>query len=250
MTTVRTERRGRVLIVHMERPAKRNAVDAEMTAGLDDALNALEDDAQLWVGVLTGSEGVFSAGTDLLAGSGPPTERGGYYGVVGRHRSKPLVAAVEGLALGGGFELVLACDLVVAGSGATFGLPEVARGVVATSGALFRAPRALPLNVAKELLLTGDRLTAARAERLGLVNEVTEDGQALSSAVALAERICENAPVSVRATLTALDRLVAEADAAGWTATAEAAQTVLASADLREGTTAFAEKRRPVWQGR
>jgi enoyl-CoA hydratase/carnithine racemase len=160
------------------------------------------------------------------------------------------VAAVEGLALGGGFELVLACDLVVAGAGATFGLPEVSRGVVATSGALFRAPRALPVNVAKELLLTGERLTAARAERLGLVNVVTEDGQALPDAVALAERVCANAPVSVRATLAALDQLVADADAAGWAATTEAAETVLASADLKEGTTAFAEKRSPVWRGK
>jgi enoyl-CoA hydratase len=250
MTRVQTERSGRVLVVRMTRSAKRNAVDAEMTAGLDDALNTLEDDAHLWAGVLTGSDDVFSAGTDLIAGSGPPTERGGYYGVVGRPRRKPLIAAVEGLALGGGFEMVLACDLVVAGAGASFGLPEVSRGVVATSGALFRAPRALPLNVAKELLLTGDRLSAQRAERLGLVNLVTEDGQALPGAVALAERICANAPVSVRATLAALERLVTAADAAGWAATTEAAETVLASEDLREGTTAFAEKRPPVWQGR
>lgn len=247
---VQTEDRGRVLVVRMQRTDKRNAIDAEMTAGLDAALNRLEDDDALWAGVLTGGEGVFCAGTDLIAGAGTPTARGGPYGVVGRTRTKPLVAAVEGLALGGGMELVLACDLVVAGASATFGLPEVSRGVVATCGALFRGPRALPLNVARELLLTGDRLTAERAERLGFVNRLVADGSALDEAVALAARVCENAPISVRATLKAVELLVGADDAQGWAATAEATATVTASEDLREGMTAFAEKRSPVWQGR
>ncbi|MCW2667475.1 MAG: Enoyl-CoA hydratase/isomerase [Frankiales bacterium] len=247
---VHTEDRGRVLVVRMDRTDKRNAIDAEMTAELDAALNRLEDDNELWAGVLTGGDEVFCAGTDLIAGAGTPTERGGPYGVVGRTRTKPLVAAVEGLALGGGMELVLACDLVVAGAGATFGLPEVSRGVVATCGALFRGPRALPLNVARELLLTGDRLTADRAERLGFVNRLTPDGDALAQAVALAERVCENAPLSVRATLKAVEQLVGADDQSGWTATTQATATVMASQDLREGMSAFAEKRSPVWQGR
>jgi enoyl-CoA hydratase/carnithine racemase len=170
--------------------------------------------------------------------------------VVRRARATPLIAAVEGLALGGGMELVLACDLVVAGRGAAFGLPEVARGLVANCGALFRGPRALPLNVARELLQTGDRLPAERAERLGFVNVLTDDGAALDAALELAARICANAPVAVRASLAALEETVAGDDELGWAATERAAAAVRASADGREGVAAFAEKRPPVWQGR
>jgi enoyl-CoA hydratase len=247
---VAVEQRDRVLVVRMDRPEKRNAVDAAMTAELSAALDRLDDDEDLWVGVLTGGPGAFSAGTDLIAGAGEPTPRGGPYGVVRRARAKPLVAAVEGLALGGGMELVLACDLVVAGRSAEFGLPEVARGLVATCGGLFRAPRALPLNVARELLLTGERLGAARAERLGFVNVLADDGGALEAAVDLAERICRNAPVGVRASLAAVEAAVARDDDAGWAATGRAIAAVQASADAREGVAAFAEKRRPVWTGR
>jgi enoyl-CoA hydratase/carnithine racemase len=161
-----------------------------------------------------------------------------------------LIAAVEGLALGGGMELVLACDLVVAGRGATFGLPEVARGVVATCGALVRAPRALPLNVARELLLTGDRLGAERAERLGFVNVLADDGHALDEAVALAERICRNSPVAARASLRALAETVGRDDELGWAATGRAIEAIRASADAEEGIAAFADKRAPRWTGR
>ncbi|MGY1806191.1 enoyl-CoA hydratase-related protein [Blastococcus sp. SYSU D00669] len=246
---VEIERRGRVLVIRMRRADKRNAVDAAMTAGLSTALDLLEDDDQLWAGVLTGDDGVFSAGTDLLAGAGAPTPRGGPYGVVRRSRTTPLIAAVEGLALGGGMEIALACDLVVAGRSAAFGLPEVARGVTATSGALFRAQRALPLNVVRELLLTGERLTAERAERLGFVNVLVDDGQVLAAAVGLADQICANAPGAVRATLAALDEQVAEDDDRGWAATERAARAVRDTADFREGLRAFAEKRRPNWSG-
>src|SRR5829696_2862634 len=152
---VRTEVSGHVLVVTMQREAKRNAVDRAMADALDDAFNRLEDDDDLWVGVLSGSDRFFSAGSDLTAGGDYVTERGGEYGLVRRHRAKPLIAAVEGPALGGGFELVLACDLVVAGRTARFGLPEVCIGVVAACGALFRAPRQLPLNVARQLVPTG-----------------------------------------------------------------------------------------------
>jgi len=186
---VTTERRGRVLVVRMDRPAKRNAVDAAMTAALDAALNELEDDPDLWCGVLTGGPEMFCAGTDLAQGPGSPTERGGNYGVVRRTRGTPLVAAVEGIAYGGGFEIVLACDLVVAGRSARFGLPEVTRGVIANCGALFRAPRPLPLTVAKQLLLTGQPLPASRAYELGLVTELVDDGGAEAAAVTVAEQI-------------------------------------------------------------
>src|SRR3954467_3746298 len=155
-----TERRGRVLVVRLDRPSKRNAIDAEMAAGLDAAMNTLDDDPEIWAGVLTGTDEVFSAGTDLVAGPGAPTPRGGEYGLARRRRTTPLVAAVEGMALGGGFELVLSCDLVVASRTALFGLPEVRLGLVANCGGLFRGPRLLPVNIARELLLTGEPISA------------------------------------------------------------------------------------------
>ncbi|MFE3189816.1 enoyl-CoA hydratase-related protein [Nocardia sp. NPDC059240] len=248
--TVEHERDDRTLVIRMNRPHKRNAIDAEMTAGLDAALNAFEDDPDLWVAVLTGTESMFSAGTDLSAGSGEKTARGGEYGVIRRRMGKPLIAAVEGHAFGGGTELVLACDLVVASRTATFGLPEVTRGVIATCGGLFRTRRALPLNVAKEMLLTGDPLTAERAYQLGFVNRLTEPGAAEASARALAQRICRNAPVSVRESLTALERLNSADDVRAWQVTDAAMTATLSSHDTAEGIAAFLERREPRWSGK
>src|SRR6266702_4524827 len=202
---VRHERRDRALVIHMEREAKRNAIDRSMTRGIDEALNLLEDDDQLWAGVITGTTAVFSAGTDLRDGAGGPTERGGEYGVIRRRGRKPLIAAVEGPAFGGGFEIALACDLVVASRTARFALPESRCGVIASSGALFRAMRALPLNVARELLITGAVLDAERGYQIGFVNRVTDPGGALAEALALAEDICASSPVSVAASPTALN---------------------------------------------
>ncbi len=244
------DRDGRTLVITMRREARRNAIDADMTAGLDAAFNLLDDDPELRVGVLAGTGAAFSAGTDLKAGSGTPTERGGEYGLIRRRRAKPVIAAVDAPAYGGGFELVLACDLVVASSRARFSLPEVQRGVIATCGALFRTARALPRNVAAELLLTGDPLTAERAHALGLVNVLTEPGDALEAAIALAGRICCNAPVSVSETLNAVEQLHAPDDELGWRATERAFAAVLASEDIHEGLLAFAEKRAPEWSGR
>ncbi|MCW2720764.1 enoyl-CoA hydratase-related protein [Pseudonocardia sp.] len=248
--TVTTERHGRVLLVRMERAAKRNALDAGMTAGLDAALNELDDDPDLWAGVLAGTSVAFSAGTDLVAGAGEPTPRGGSYGVVRRDRTTPLVAAVEGLAYGGGFELVLACDLVVASRSARFALPETARGLVANCGAMFRGPRALPRNIAHEMLLTGDPLGAERAWSLGLVNRLVEDGRAEAAAMQLAQRVCENAPVAQRESLRAVGAVFAGLDERGWDATAAAQSVVAASDDAAEGIAAFREKRDPRWSGR
>jgi enoyl-CoA hydratase len=247
--TVRSERRDRVLVVRIDREAKRNAIDSATASGIDEALNLLEDDDQLWAGVITGTTAVFSAGSDLRDGTGGPTERGGEYGVIRRRRSKPLVAAVEGPAFGGGFEIALACDLVVASSTARFALPESRRGVIASSGALFRAMRALPLNVAKELLITGAVLDAERGYQLGFVNRVTAPGGALAAALEVAEYICASSPVSVAASLAALAAQHDDADAAGWAVTAEAVERVKASDDLREGVSAFFEKRQPRWAG-
>jgi len=246
---VRYERRGRVLVVRIKREARRNAIDRATAAGIDEALNLLDDDDELWAGVITGTTAVFSAGTDLKDGSGR-TERGGEYGVIRRRRNKPLIAAVEGLAFGGGFEVALACDLVVASRTARFALPESRRGVVASSGALFRAMRALPLNVARELLITGTVLDADRGYQIGFVNRVTDPGQALAVALELAGDVCASSPVSVAASLAAIAAQHDAGDRAGWEATAEAVERVTASEDMREGITAFFEKRPPRWSGR
>ncbi|WP_433755627.1 enoyl-CoA hydratase-related protein [Nocardia sp. CA-135398] len=247
--TVRTERIGQVLVIRMDRPHKRNAIDAEMTLGLDRACNELDDDPALRVAVLTGIGPVFSAGVDLRTGPGDATDRGGELGVVRRERGKPLIAAVEGAALGGGMELVLACDLIVATRSARFGLPELSRGLVPSCGGLFRARRALPLNIAKQILLTGDSLTAERAYQLGLVNILTVDGAAEQESVNLAQRICRNAPVSVHESLRAVERLNSADDAVAWRITDEAVAAAFASPDKSEGVAAFLERRAPRWTG-
>jgi enoyl-CoA hydratase len=247
---VRLRRMGSILVISMERTNKRNAVDRVLADELDDALNELEDDPGLWVGILTGTTDVFSAGSDLTAGGDYVTARGGEYGVIRRERRKPLIAAVEGPALGGGLEIVLTCDLVVASETARFGLPEVRIGVVPTCAGLFRGPRALPLNVARELILTGRPIDAARGYQVGLVNTIAEPGGALDAALALAQEICANSPVSVQACLAAINAVQSKDDQAGWDATEGATKTVAASADAREGVAAFLEKRPPRWTGR
>lgn len=247
---VTTEVRGRVLVVRIDRAAKRNAVDTAVALGLSAAFDRLDDDPELWAGVLTGTAAVFSAGTDLREGASPATDRGGEYGLIRRERRTPLIAAVEGPAFGGGFELALACDLVVAAESARFALPETRRGVIASSGALFRAARALPRHVATELLITGAELDAARAHALGLVNRVVPAGQALAVALNLAEEICRASPVAVRETLRVLAELDAEGETAGWAASDAALRRVQASVDSREGVAAFLERRPPQWRGR
>lgn len=249
MVQVRQEVRDRVLVIHLEREDKRNAINGAMAQGIDAALNRLDDDPDLWVGVLTGTPVVFCAGTDIKEGSGDLTPRGGEYGIIRRQRETPLIAAVEGQALGGGFEIALACDLIVAAESAVFGLPESLRGLVATSGALFRAPRALPVNVARELLITGNTLTARRAYDLGVVNEVTATGGALEGALATAAKICASSPTSVRESLRAVRELTADDDALGWEVTSRAKDVVTSSADMREGIGAFFERREPRWTG-
>lgn len=248
---VETRREGRVLVVSMQREAKRNAVNRALALEIDAALNTLDDDPDLWAGVLTGTATFFSAGSDVSPEGGDyHTERGGAYGIIERRRRKPLVAAVEGFALGGGFEIALACDMVVASTTARFGLPEVTIGVIPTCAGLFRGPRALPLNIARELILTGVPMGAERAHALGFVNVLTEPGGAVAGALELAQRITANAPLSVQACLAAVNELVGADDEAGWQATRDALALIVDSDDRHEGVRAFLEKRPPRWTGR
>jgi enoyl-CoA hydratase len=247
--TVRHERDGHLSIVTLERTAKRNAINADLAAGIDSAFNEIEDDDDIWVAILTGGPDVFCAGTDLAGGPGRPTERGGEYGIIRRKRAKPLIAAVEGVAFGGGFEIAIACDMVVAARDARFGLPEVRRGVIANSGALFRAARALPPAIAKEMLLTGAEMRPETLAAFGMVNRVVEPGTALDEARALAELIVANAPVSVQQTLQAADAVLSTTDEIGWAATVAGQAAVMASDDCAEGVAAFLEKREPRWTG-
>ena len=243
------ERVGRVGVVTIDRPAKRNAIDAATANELSARLDELEADTDIWCGVLTGTSEVFSAGTDLNEPASPRTESGGEYGIIRRTRTKPLVAAIEGAALGGGFEIVLACDLVVAAESSRFGLPEVAIGVIATCGGLFRGPRALPLNVAREMALCGAPLDAHRLHRLGFVNRLVPDGTARSEAIDLAEQVSRNSPISMRETLRAIDRYVASDDELAWQLTDAAIDAIRSSPDLVEGRAAFFDRRPPEWAG-
>ena len=249
-TLVDAEQRDHVLVVSMRREQKRNAVDRAMADALDEAFNRLDDDPNLWVGILTGTLAIFSAGSDLTAGGDYVTERGGEYGLIRRARRKPLIAAVEGPALGGGMEMVLACDLVVASTTASFGLPEVAIGALPSSGGLFRGPQVLPLNLARELVLTGEPIDVDRAHAAGFVNVVAAPSEALSAALELAARICKNAPLSVQSCLRAINEAARRFDAEGWAATTEAGRSLVDTADMQEGIRAFLEKRPPRWTGR
>jgi enoyl-CoA hydratase len=247
---VSTTRHGHVAVITLERAEKRNAVNQPLADAIDTALAALDDDPDLRVGILTGGADVFSAGTDLAVLGFIGTDRGGEYGIIRRTRAKPLIAAVEGIAFGGGMEIVLACDLVVASRDARFGLPEVKLGLVPTCAGLFRAPRALPLNLARELILTGDPIDAERAHHAGLVNVLTDPGDAVAGALELAGRIAANGPLAVQSCLRAVNDYVADDDPAGWSATEAAKAIALPSDDAAEGDRAFFDKRPPEWRGR
>jgi enoyl-CoA hydratase len=256
---VEVERRGRVGIVTMCRPAKRNAIDRAMSEGIEAAIDDLEDDEDIWAMVLAGEGPVFCAGADLAMVSSGGTAVGprGLGGITSGRRTKPLVAAVAGPALAGGFELVLACDLVVAGPDAEFGIPEVRRGLIAAAGGVVRLPHRVPRNVAVELTVLGAPIDARRAHHLGLVNRLVDvprggaaNAAVLEAAVALADEIAANPPVAVRTALALSRRSADEGEAAGWAGNAEAMAVVQASEDFAEGPRAFLDKRAPVWTGR
>lgn len=244
-----------VLVATINRPDARNAVDGAVAKGLEAAIDQLEGDDGLWVGIVAGVPPVFSAGADLKvinAGRGAEltTKRGGFAGITRRERTKPLIAAVDGPALAGGAEIVLACDLVVASSAACFGIPEVKRSLIAAGGGLFRLPRRIPLNVAMGCALTGDPIDAEAAHRFGLVNQLVEPGAALDAARALAGRITANAPVAVRESRRILLESVMADDEVAWRRSTDGLLAAMGSEDFGEGLSAFIEKRPPAWTGR
>ncbi|MEY2435838.1 MAG: enoyl-CoA hydratase [Acidimicrobiaceae bacterium] len=249
------EVKGHYAILTINRPEARNAVNAAVASGIEEGIDKLEADDDVWVGILTGVPPVFCAGADLKeinAGNagGLATKRGGFGGITTRERDKPIIAAVDGPALAGGTEIVLSCDLVVASRSATFGIPEVKRSLVAAAGGLFRLGRKIPLNVAMECALTGDPISAERAYHFGLVNVLCEDGEALAKASELADRVCANAPIAVRGTRKVVIEATNAPDEIGWQLSAEAMAKAMKSEDFSEGLTAFIEKRPPAWKGR
>lgn len=250
---VLTERRGKTLLITLNRPEARNAVNLPLAEGIAAALDELDRDTELVVGVLTGGGKGFCAGMDLKAfvsGQRPWVGDRGFAGIVRRGPVKPLIAAVEGFALAGGLEVALACDLIVAAEGVRLGIPEVTRGLAAAGGGLLRLPRRIPYHVALELALTGAPIDAQRGYELGLVNRVVPAGQALQAALELAETIAAAAPLS----LIASKRIIEEQQDWGlgemWERQDAITQPIFSSEDATEGAKAFAEKRPPAWRGR
>ncbi|MEV0567424.1 crotonase/enoyl-CoA hydratase family protein [Dactylosporangium sp. NPDC050588] len=242
-----------VLVVTINRPQVRNAIDLATARRIAAAMERLDADPGISAGVITGAGGTFCAGMDLqafLAGERPSVPGRGFAGLVERPPGKPLIAAVEGFAVAGGFEIVLACDLVTAAEGARFGLPEVKRGLLAGGGGLLRLPSRVPLQLAMEWTLTGDTFTAERAAEVGLVNRLTPPGGALDAALELARRVAANGPLAVRAT----KRIIVESrdwhSSEAFARQAEIYEPVRSSEDAKEGARAFKEKRPPRWHGR
>ncbi|MUL78074.1 crotonase/enoyl-CoA hydratase family protein [Mycobacterium sp. CBMA226] len=255
-----SERRGNVLLITINRPDARNAVNQAVSIGVGDALQAAQDDPEIRAVVITGSgDKSFCAGADLKALSRgenlfhPDHTEWGFAGYVSHFIDKPTIAAVNGTALGGGTELALASDLVVAEEGAKFGLPEVKRGLIAGAGGVFRIVDQLPRKVALEMLFTGEPMTSADALRWGLINQVVPDGTVVDAALALAERITSNAPLAVQASKRVAygaDEGIITGDKDGWRRTNREFVTLLQSEDAKEGPLAFAQKRQPVWKAK
>lgn len=257
---VLAEPRGNVLVITINRPEARNAVNAAVSVGVGNALERAQNDSDVRAVVITGTgDKSFCAGADLKAISRrenlyhPDHDEWGFAGYVHHFIDKPTIAAVNGIALGGGTELALASDLVVADEGAKFGLPEVKRGLIAAAGGVFRIMDQLPRKVALELLLTGEPITASDAFEWGLINRVVKDGSVLDAALALAARVTVNAPLSVQASKRIAygvdDGLITD-DEPGWERTLREMRSLIRSEDAKEGPLAFAEKREPVWKAR
>ncbi|HEY7135975.1 MAG TPA: crotonase/enoyl-CoA hydratase family protein [Acidimicrobiia bacterium] len=252
MAVVERERRGRVGIVALNRPEARNAVNREVATGVEDALDEMERDDEIRVVVITGRGPTFCAGADLKMiasgrGNDGATKRGGFGGVASRELAKPIIAAVNGPALAGGFEIVLACDMVVAADDATFGIPEVRRGLFAAAGGLIRLPRRVALPLATELALTGDPIDAQRAYTVGLVNRIVPAERVLEEALVLADRIAEHPPLAVLNARRMIRESPYLSDEDAWARSNQLAIEVFRRPDAIEGASAFSEKRAPTW---
>ena len=245
---VLTERRDRVLVITLNRPDQMNSINTALAKGLVAAIEELDGDPGLSLGVLTGAGRGFSAGMDLKAFAKEGTPQG-FQTYIEKGSQKPMIAAIEGFCLAGGLEMALVCDLLVAADNVRFGIPEVGVGLFAGGGALLRLPRRIPYGVAMELALTGDPISASRALELGLVSRLTEKGGALAGALELAERIAKNAPLSLKASKAVLRDMAGLTDAEFWAMQTPHVRSVFTSDDAKEGPRAFAEKRPPVWSG-
>ena len=250
--TVRVEQEGKLLVITLCRPTMRNAIDRATSQALADAMDRLDSDDTVTVGILTGEGGHFCSGMDLKAfvkGERIELPGRGLGGIIETPPKKPVIAAVEGFALAGGFEIALACDLIVAADNAQFGLPEVKRGLMAGSGGLLRLPQRIPRQIAMQYALTGDMMSAAQARQWGLVNLLTLPGEALSGAKTLAHKIAANAPLAVSVSKQVVsDSLHWPADER-WQRQNALLETIIHSNDAKEGATAFSEKRPPLWTG-
>jgi enoyl-CoA hydratase len=250
---VLTERRDNVLLITLNRPEARNAVNLALAEGVAAALDELDSDDGLSVGILTGAGNGFSAGMDLKAfvtGDRPWVGDRGFAGIVQRASRKPLIAAIEGFAVAGGLEVALACDLIVAGRSAKLGIPEAKRSLVAAGGALLRLPRRVGHGTAMELALTGDTIDAERANQIGLVDRLADDGGAVDAALELAAAIAKNGPLALIASKQVLDEQYDWSEEEFWAKQGEITGPVFVSEDAREGAVAFSEKRDPEWKGR
>jgi enoyl-CoA hydratase len=250
---VLTERRGNVLVITLNRPEVRNAVNAALAEGVGRALDELDSDDELRLGILTGAGGFFCAGMDLGAfvkGESPYYEGRGFAGIAERASEKPLIAAIEGFAVAGGLEIALSCDLLVAAKGAKLGIPEAKRSLVAAAGALLRLPKRMPYHAVMELALSGDPWPAERFHELGVVNRLVEPGTALEEAIALGEALSKNGPLALIASKKVLQQQFDWPADEMWRKQADIVGPVMTSEDAKEGATAFKEKRDPVWKGR
>jgi enoyl-CoA hydratase len=247
------ERRGHVELLTINRPEARNAINRATAVAMSEALDACEADDDVWVVVLTGSgDKAFSAGMDLkafAAGELPITDKG-FGGLTQRDFPKPLIAAANGSAFAGGFELLISCDMVVAADHAKFGIPEASRGLIAGAGGLIRLPKRVPLAIAYEMALSAEPIDAARAFELGLVNHVVPGVQVLEAAFALAERIAKNAPLAVRTSKSVMRQSMELSEAQAWPVSDGEFFKITKTHDAHEGAVAFAEKREPNWQAK
>ncbi|MEL7730339.1 crotonase/enoyl-CoA hydratase family protein [Citromicrobium bathyomarinum] len=251
-TQVQATDQGSVLIITINRPDAKNAMNKAAAEGIAAALDRLDAEDDLRVAILTGAGGTFCSGMDLkgfLRGETPFVEGRGFGGLTQQSPAKPIIAAVEGYALAGGLELMISCDLVVANANAKFGIPEVKRGLAAAAGGLMKLPDQIPHKVAMEMALTGEFIDAARAHELGLVNRVT-DGSAMDGAMELARAICANGPLAVRISKQIIEESRGWSLESRWDEQAKLTPLVFASEDAREGAAAFAEKRAPNWKGK